>query len=424
MNKNDTRKTNGRDKRSGIAVASIAIALMFVLSMPLIFTDNSDPDDAALGAFSTEPMVAAGGAHSLALKSDGTVWTWGYNSDGQLGDGTRTDRTKPVQVKGPGGSGYLTGVTAIAAGSNHSMALKEDGTVWAWGYDLYGQLGDGDSGTEANKSTPVQVKDQNGTGYLTDVKAIAAGELHSMALKDDGTLWTWGFNFQGQLGDGTSGLSANKSTPALVLSDVRAIAASGTRSVALKNDGMVYAWGDYTVTPTQVSGLSDVTAIATGERYSIALKNDGTVWAWGNNFYSQLGNGTTNNSNTPVQVKEESDFGFLTNVKIIAAGPQHSMALKNDGTVWAWGYNINGQLGDGTSGPSANKSTPVPVLTDVKAIATGGGLTGYNITNNNGHSIAVKNDGTVWAWGANEKGNLGDGTSGSGHDKNVPVYVF
>ncbi|MCL1983769.1 MAG: hypothetical protein FWG58_00020, partial [Methanomassiliicoccaceae archaeon] len=213
MNKNDTRKTNGRDKRSGIAVVSIAIALMFVLSMPLIFTENNDPNDAALGAFSTEPMVAAGGAHSLALKSDGTVWAWGWNAQRQLGDGTGTERSTPVQVKGPGGTGYLTNVIAIAAGGNHSMALKEDGTVWAWGYDLYGQLGDGDSGG-ADKSTPIQVKGQDGTGYLTDVKAIAAGNMHSIALKSDGTVWAWGWNQYGGLGDGTSGSPANdKYTP-------------------------------------------------------------------------------------------------------------------------------------------------------------------------------------------------------------------
>ena len=428
MNKNNTRKTNGRDKRSGIAVVSIAIALMFVLSVPFVFTDNSDPDDAALGAFSTEPMVAAGGAHSLALKSDGTVWAWGWNAQRQLGDGTGTERSTPVQVKGPGGTGYLTNVIAIAAGGNHSMALKEDGTVWAWGYDLYGQLGDGDSGG-ADKSTPIQVKGQDGTGYLTDVKAIAAGNMHSIALKSDGTVWAWGWNQYGGLGDGTSGSPANdKYTPVPVsgLTGVAAIAAGGYHSMALKDDGTVWAWGNNAYgqlgdgtyanksTPVQVLGLAGVKMIASGRNHSMALNNDGKVWTWGYNYNGQLGDDTITIRNTPVQVKGQDGTGYLTDVTEITAAGNHSMALKEDGTVWAWGWNIYGQLGDGTG---ANKNTPVPVtgLTDVKTIAAGGGLDSYS-----GHSMAVKNDGTVWAWGSNHYGQIGDGTETGG---TVPVHV-
>jgi len=281
--------------------------------------------------------VAAGGYQSMALKSDGTVWAWGNNVYGQLGDGTTTNRSTPVQVGG------LSGVVAVAAGAYHSMALKSDGTVWAWGRNFGGSLGDG---TTLDRSTPVQVLG------LTGVSALAAGRWYGMALKSDGTVWAWGANGYGQLGDGTK---ANRSTP------------------------------------VQVIGLTGVSALAAGELSSMALKSDGTVWTWGYNGYGNLGDGTTTNRSTPVQV-----LG-LTGVSALAAGYDRSMALKSNGTVWAWGM----KSGDGT--PTA-RLTPVQVLglTGVSALAAGAN-----------HSMALKSDGTVWAWGNNGAGQLGDGTTNS-----------
>ena len=149
--------------------------------------------------------IATSYAHTLALKGDGTVLAWGVNAQGQLGDATTTGRTTPVQVVGPGGSGVLTGVSAIATGALHSVALLNDGTVWAWGYNNSGQLGDG---TTTNRSTPVQVKGPGGAGYLMGVTAIATGDSHSVALLNDGTVWAWGENFYGSLGDGSTTKSA------------------------------------------------------------------------------------------------------------------------------------------------------------------------------------------------------------------------
>jgi len=232
--------------------------------------------------------IAAGLYHSITLKSDGTVWTWGDNQHGQLGDGTATDRTTPVQVQG------LTGVVAIAGGSYHSLALKSDGTVWAWGSNSSGQLG---NGTTTKSYTPMQVQG------LTGVVAIAAGGKHSLALKSDGTVWAWGDNWYGQLGNGTT---TNR------------------------------------FTPVQVQGLTGVVAIAGGYYHTIALKQDGTVWTWGYNWYGQLGDGTSSpHRTTPVQVQG------LTGVVAIAGGYYHTVALKQDGTVWTWGSDSYGQLGDG-----------------------------------------------------------------------------
>lgn len=343
--------------------------------------------------------VAGGGFFTIAVLEDGTVWAWGYNGAGELGDGTTTNRLTPTQVLGVGGSGYLSGVISVAAGpaavgvavGGHSLALLGDGSVLAWGYNGQGQLGDG---TTVNRYYPVAVLG------LPPVIMIAAGgggsidsfyngyyaESTSYALTQEGMVYAWGFNGQGQVGDGTT---QNRSTP------------------------------------VKVSGLTNIVSIAAGSRtgyysyaprlggHALALKADGTVWAWGSNNNGQLGDGTTTNRATPVQVAGLSDV-----IAIAAGGPSvppasgdyggHSLALKSDGTVWSWGFNGYGQLGDGTT---TNRATPVQVvgLSDVVAIAAG-----------SFHSLARKKDGTVWAWGLNDAGQLGDGTT---TNRTTPVQV-
>lgn len=293
--------------------------------------------------------IAAGGTTVMALLPDGTIWGWGGNTYGQVGDGTSTNQSTPVRVPG------LSNVAAIAVGGYHSAAIKLDGTVWAWGDNCCGQLGNGTSDGVATwplppHPTPVQV-----TG-MTNAINVAAGLFHTVALKKDGTVWTWGYNAQGQLGNGTN------------------------------NDSLV---------PVQVTSLASVTAVAVGGSFSLALKSDGTVWTWGYNPYGQLGNGTKTNSNVPVQVTG------LTNVTAIAAGGSHVIAAKSDGTVWAWGFNANGQLGNNTK---TDSTTPVQVsgLTNVTKVAAGGA-----------HSIALKSDATAWVWGDNSSKQLGSAVTGT-----------
>ncbi len=334
--------------------------------------------------------VDAGSGYTVSLKNDGTVWAWGDNDHGQLGDETTTERHAPVQVS------RLMGATAVDAGWYHTVALKNDGTVWAWGDNAALQLGDG---TTTERHAPVQVPG------LTGVTAVAGGHGHTVALKSDGTVWAWGWNGWGALGDGTM---TDRPTPVRVsgLMGVTSVAPSGEHTAALKNDGTVWAWGwnnwgelgDGTttdrLTPVRVSGLTGGTAVAVGWQHTVALKNDGTVWAWGRNVSGALGDGTTTNRSVPVQVSG------LTEVTAVAAGGYHTLALKNDGTVWAWGENIQGQLGDGTR--TGCRLTPVRVS----------GLTGVvSVAGGNWHSLALKNDGTVWAWGENIQGQLGDGTT-------------
>jgi len=346
----------------------------------------------------TNTYIAGGNYHSVVLNSDGTVWAWGNNDCGQLGNGSIIDSSAPVQVQG------ITGVAAVAAMACNTLALKEDGTIWAWGDNFFGQLGNGT--TIDDSSLPVQVQG------LYGMLAVSAGDYHIISLKSDGTVWTWGYNFDGQLGNGST---TNSSTPVQVqgLTGVTAVAAGDYHSLALKSDGTVWAWGqnlfgqlgDGSTTnssiPVQVNGLTGVIAIAAGNSHSIALKGDGSVWTWGNNDNGQLGDGTTTERHTPVQVQD------LAGVTAIGAGSSHSLAIKVDQTVWAWG--LYSQLGDGTA---TDSNTPVQAqgLTGVTAVAAG-----------NDQTIALKVDGTVWTWGGNSYGQLGDGTT---IDRYNPVQVF
>ncbi len=362
--------------------------------------------------FETTPAKPAFAVQD-ATNVSGTVSAWGGNFVGDLGNGTNTNSNTPVEVSG------LSGVTAIAGGEEHSLALKGDGTVWAWGDNGTGELGANTFGSSFS-NTPLQVLGPGGVGDLAGVTAIAGGDLWSLALKSDGTVWAWGWNVYGQLGNGTNTTS---NTPVQVsgLSGVTAIAA-GNHGLALKSDGTVWAWGDNSFgelgngtnttsnTPVQVLGLSGVTAIAAGVRHSLALKSDGTIWAWGANSSGQLGNGTNTNSNTPLQVS-----GLSGVTAIAGANANNTYALKSDGTVWAWGDNFFGELGNGTFTPS---NTPAQVvgtgavgyLSGVTVIASGSFL-----------GLALKSDGTVWAWGLNESGQLGNGTN---TNSNTPVQVL
>ncbi|WAM36264.1 RCC1 domain-containing protein, partial [Caldicellulosiruptor acetigenus] len=398
------------EKKIGSVIMIFAILLSVVL--PVLATTYQSKNYSK-STFSNELkncviQIAAGESHSLALKKDGSVWAWGNNFSGQVGNGTNIITIFiPEQVKG------LKDVVAIAAGDNYSLALKKDGTVWAWGNNSSGQLG---NGTTKDSNIPVQVKG------LKDVIAISAGENYSIALKKDGTVWNWGESWYGQFGNSTTGYST---VPVQIkgLKDVVAIAADSDHSLVLKKDGTVWAWGnnssgqlgngnstiEYSTIPVKVKGLKDVIAIAIGGCYSLALKRDGTVWAWGDNSSGQLGNGTTVNSPVPVQVRG------LKDVVAIAAGDFHSLALKRDGTVWAWGDNSWGQLGNGTGGCDKYSTIPVRVkgLKDVVAIAAGG----------NFYSLALKRDGTVWAWGNNEHHQLGNGNGGYNKYSTSPEQV-
>jgi len=309
--------------------------------------------------------IAAGGSHSLALCSDGTLAAWGWNTSGQLGNGFTADSLTPVAVDTTGALAGKTVVT-IAAGNDYSLALCSDGKVYAWGENGNGQLG---NGLNADSPTPVAV-DASGTSalYGKTVVAISAGSFHSLALCSDGTLVAWGFNSKGQLGNGTT---VDSRTPVAV----------GTGALAGKT----------------------VVAISAGFMHSLALCRDGTLVAWGLNNYGQLGNGTTDNSPTPVAVITTAALSGKTVVSV-AAGTNYSVALCSDGTAAMWGWNTYGQLGDGTT---TDRHTPVAVNTASGTSALYD-KTVVAITPGNEHLLALCSDGTVAVWGRNYYGQLGN----------------
>ncbi|PKM94318.1 MAG: hypothetical protein CVU84_12745 [Firmicutes bacterium HGW-Firmicutes-1] len=335
--------------------------------------------------------ISSGQVHNLMLKSDGTVWAWGANTYGQLGNGTTESSNSPIKVKG------LDHIINIFAGDEHNLALKSDGTVWAWGVNDYGQLG---NGTLDDKHEPIQVKD------IYDVISMSAGYAHSIFLTSDGTVWGCGINEEGELGDNTF-ISRKVPVKAVEIKNVKVIATGDRHNLAIKHDGTVWAWGanrsgqlgDSTLVdkniPFQVTGLEDIVQVKGGKEHSLALKKDGTIWAWGYNEHGTLGDGTTIDRLEPVQV-----LG-LENIIDLDAGNNHNIALKNDNTVWTWGFNSQGMLGNGSLNFS---SIPVQAigLSNVEQITAGGE---YN--------FAITADQNVWSWGKNDYGQLGSENIGN-----------
>ncbi len=397
---------------------------------------------AQIGTATNWTDVAAGGDHGLALRSDGTLWSWGSSSSGQIGDGMLTTRTSPVQI----GIGFTW--TAISAGTTHSAAVRSNGTLWTWGLNSSGQLGHG--GT-ISVSTPTQV------GSATNWVKVSCGVSHTVALNALGELWAWGSNTSGQLGDGTT-TQSNSPVKIGTATDWAQIASGSNHTLALKTNGTLWGWGsgasgqlgDGTglsrTTPTQTGTDTDWTSITAGTFSSGASKADGSLWVMGANTYGQLGDGTFNSSASPIP------YGAGTNWLSMAMGRYHSVALRTDGVImvagesigfsgvtprslalassgssswlqlsgssthfvaiqsnrslWGWGMNSSGQVGN-------NSTTDVRTLTQIgtafdwQQVSAGGNSFFNNFT------LGIKTSGTLWGWGYNVAYNLGNGTTTS-----------
>lgn len=375
-------------------------------------------------------MLGTGiGQHSIAVRSDGTVYTWGSNWGGALGTGNSINSYVPVPVVT---SGVLSGkiITQVAAGWDHfSVALSSDGKVFTWGYNNDGQLG---NVTHTGSSVPVAVNMNEVMAGKTIVQ-IAVGFFHCMALSSDGKVFCWGYDGAGQLGNGPENTCCNPTavdtTGVLSGKTIVQIAAGGYHSVALASDGTVYSWGYNSngqlghgtgslasnvpvavLTSGALSGKT-IVQIAAGAAHTLALASDGTLFSWGANSEGQLGNGTNTNSNAPVEVVKTGVLSGKTITQIEAGGI--SLAVTSDGGVYTWGGNSYGELGDGTFN---NSNVPV-------AVVTNGVLSGKIITQavvDVYHSLALASDGSVYAWGSNGVGRLGNGNNST---SNVPVAV-
>jgi len=334
----------------------------------------------------------------------GNLWTWGFNN-GQIGDNTTTQRNTPVTTFAGG-----TNWKQVACGRFHTAAIKADGTLWTWGSNSNGQLGDN---TTTTRSTPVTTF-AGGTNW----KQVACGYSNNAAIKTDGTLWTWGFNSSGQLGNNTT---TNRSTPVTTFAggtNWKQVAGGGYHTAAIKTDGTLWTWGSgglgrlgnnttttRSIPVTTFAGGTNWKQVAGGESFTAAIKTDGTLWTWGRNALGSLGDNTTTSRLTPV-----TTFAGGTNWKQVSCAYRSVMAIKTDGTLWTWGHNAYGSLGDNNT---TQKNTPVTTFA--------GGTNWKQVNGVGKHIAAIKTDGTLWTWGRNSSGQLGDNTT---TNRSTPVTTF
>jgi alpha-tubulin suppressor-like RCC1 family protein len=365
------------------------------ISTSVLISINSIILFIAAAISSTGQSFHAGGYQSIAICPDSTVATWGSNDNGQLGNGLSTDSSVPISLNS------ITNVIAVSSGYSYYLALTESGEVWSWGTNQNGELG---NNSNTNSNTPVQI---NGLSNITD---IAGGFNQSIALKSDGTVWVWGNGSDGAMGNSTYN-SWNIPLQVPNLNDVTDIAGGNNFFVVLKSDSTVWTWGNNSFgslgigsfalnssVPVQITSLSEIVAIDAGADHGISLDSEGRVWCWGYNYAGQLGNGSLADSNVPVQV------GNLSGIVGIAAGGNASFALTSTGTVLAWGDNFVGQLGNGTAMPYSENPVAVVLLNGVEKIEAG-----------LAHVLALKSNGTLWAWGYNSSGQLGIGNTTDGN---------
>jgi alpha-tubulin suppressor-like RCC1 family protein len=280
------------------------------------------------------------GLHTLFLRSPGELYAVGYNFNGQVGDGTTTNRSSPVQI------GALTNWTQISSGNRFSAAIKDDGTLWTWGNGAQGRLG---HNSTISKSSPTQV------GALTDWASVEGGGSACIAVKTDGSLWSWGYGLFAVLG---------------------------------QNNIIDYS------SPVQIGALTNWSVASCGNTHGMAIKTDGTIWGWGFNVTGgPVGDNTTIGRSSPVQI------GTLTNWSKVSAGANVTGAIKTDGTLWMWGNGSDGELGNNLNGTAANRSSPIQI----------GALTNWsNVQVGVDGVISIRTDGTLWTWGAGDKGQIGN----------------
>jgi alpha-tubulin suppressor-like RCC1 family protein len=336
-------------------------------------------------------VTASESGSSFGVKTDRTLWAWGANADGQLGLGNNTLQSTPAQLGSAGGWKIVSTGKNSSSSKDFVLALKFDGTLWAWGDNAYGQLGDGSS---INRAVPVQV------GTDTDWTAVAAGQNFGVGLKGNGTLWWWGM---------MSGVLSSLSPTQFGTDTDWAKVVAAYQVMAIKTDGTLWTWGPNgngqvgngstagpVAVPYQIQPGQTWLATAASPNFSVALRSDHTIWSWGFQGYGSLGHGTDGggggNVTTPTQVGVATDWSSVT------VGSYNTMALKQDGSLWGWGWNINSSLGDGTA---TKRTSPVQIgaNTDWSSVVPG-----------SSYGLGLK-AGVLWGWGDNSHGALGDATA-------------
>ena len=340
------------------------------------------------------------------------LWTWGTGSNGQLGNAQITNRSTPVTTFAGG-----TNWKQVSAGTQYTAAIKTDGTLWTWGTGNSGKLGNNQG---SNRSTPVTTF-AGGTNW----KQVSAGDQHTAAIKTDGTLWTWGLGNSGQLGTYLFPTNPIRVTPITTFAggtNWKQVSAGPYHTAAIKTDGTLWTWGagasgrlgnaqitDRSTPVTTFAGGTNWKQVSAVDQHTAAIKTDGTLWIWGYGSQGRLGNAvTTGNISTPV-----TTFAGGTNWKQVSAGSQHTAAIKTDGTLWIWGTGSFGILGNGAI--TGNISTPVTTFA--------GGTNWKQVSSGFAHTAAIKTDGTLWTWGIRYSGVLGDGEE-TYTNSSTPVTTF
>ncbi len=339
--------------------------------------------------------IVAGAEHTIALKTDGTLWAWGNNDNGQLGDGTTISKNIPTQI------GTDSDWAIIESMTESTFAIKTDGSLWAWGINSFGQLGDGNFGIGTISNIPIRI------GLDNDWIKVSSGDVVTHGIKSNGTLWGWGKNTDGRLGTGDI---LPHYTPFQIGtdSDWIDVSSGGNQTLALKANNTLWGWGknkagslaigppsesNYIITPTQTGNNTADWAIVEvgGCCSSKIIKTDGSLWAMGLGTNGNLGNGGTDDVNTPTQVGIDTDW-------MIVSTSNSSCAIKDNGTLWSWGGNFQGQIGDGTF---VNRTSPIQIGTNI---------TWEVVKASPFHVVALSSENTLYAWGRNDSGQLGDGT--------------
>jgi len=342
-------------------------------------------------------QVSAGYEHTVVIKENGELWAWGNNENGQLGDGTIIERHSPVRI------GTDTDWVSVFTGYNHTMAIKENGELWAWGKNENGKLG---VITDEDKDilSPIKV------GIATDWELLSAGSCHTMAIKKNGELWAWGLNSYGRLGDGSSYMQ--RQYPVQIGTDWKSVSAGENHTVAIKINGELYTWGNNwsgqlgdstNVISRQslekIGTDTDWLSVSGGQFHTMAINEKGELWAWGDNKSGQLGDGTNTERRSPVKI------GTDTNWASVYAGVGYTIAIKTNGELWEWGSNIITLLAD-------NTNIPVQIGSDAdwSSLSAGGTF-----------AVATNANGELWTWGLNTHGQLGDGSTNSERNSLVRI---
>jgi alpha-tubulin suppressor-like RCC1 family protein len=337
------------------------------------------------------------------------AYAWGSNANGRLGDNTIADRSSPVSVVGGFSDWIAVGASSGGLTTGHSLGVRANGSLWAWGINTNGRLGDD---TITDRSSPVSV-----VGGFSDWIAASAGNRHNLGVRANGSLWAWGNNGSGVLGDDTI---TDRSSPVSVVggfSDWVSASAGGYHSLGVRTNGSLWAWGDNgqgrlgdnTVTSRRspvsvVGGFSDWISASAGRTHSLGVRANGSIWAWGDNGSGRLGDNTITNRSSPVSV-----VGSFSDWISASAGGYHSLGVRANGSLWSWGAGSNGRLGNNGV---TNQSSPVSVV--------GGFSDWVSASAGNFHSLGVRANGSLWAWGDNGSGRLGDNTTTS---RSSPVSV-